>query len=600
MAGQGNWPFGTVWFRGKHGATDTERLVKSGVGDARPAVLADWFFDAPSGGGGGGATVALSIADADAGASTRTSITTNAISWAAGDAIHVALSVNYSGSAGAWALANATGLIWGTPKVDETTGDNRFVVWTAIATASGSAALSMSGASADIWSYQIRKATVTGGTLAWGTAQVSPSTSATSITLSGLTGIDADDYQIATTAQMGTQSGGSWAGATATPRAGWTGSQTNTATITNWCAFLHGQVSPVGGEATASVTGLTLPGGSPAYRLAVVPLQVTASGGGGSYVSGPAVGIGGGVAVSTGALVLAAPGAGVAGGAIAALGVRIAAAPGAGLAGGMASAPGVLVLSVPAAAAGFSLSPAPGAVIRSAQAQAIAVAVAQAAGLAILSAPATALAAALGVAAGALILAAPAASIAGALVAAELTNGNIVTAVATAIGGGAMRGGGIVIVAGSARSVSNAVTRATAAVILSAPGIAAAAGLSRADGALILSGRGSATGGAVLRAAGAMVLASPGVALSLASAAASPAVLRVGRATASGMAIAAGLGENAYLPANLPFAYPGQRARVAAGDSRTAVAFAPSATAVAPGDSRTAIYSQPSETKVGQ
>lgn len=224
---------------------------------------------------GGAAVVTHSIPSSNQAATTAGTVTIDSFSWAVGDAISVALSVNYSSASGTWTLANVTGLTW-TKQVDvqDAAGNtNRFVIWTAIATAAGSGTLTATGTTnKDIHAYQVRKATITGGTLSWGTPQTSPATTATSVTLSGLTGVDANDYQIAFTSQM-TSNASDWVGLAATPRAGWANSQNNLQrAAVNWCAFIHGQVSPVGGEATASVTGLISYG---EYRLAVIPLTAT-------------------------------------------------------------------------------------------------------------------------------------------------------------------------------------------------------------------------------------------------------------------------------------------------------------------------------------
>ncbi len=364
MPGKGGWPFRTSWLTARTGRGDVDRLLPHYLGGtALSGALRDFYFGAtPS-----GATVTHSIPDSGQSTSTTSTITTASISWAAGDAVHVAASINYSSTPGTWSLANATGLTWGTPQVDETTSDNRFMVWTAIASSAGSGSLVMTGAvSADIHAYQVRKATVTGGTLAWGSAQISPSTAATSITLGSLTGFDADDYQIATTAEMTTQSGGTWAGMTATPRAGWTNSQVNTATITNWCAFIHGQVSPLGGEATASVTGLSLPSGSPTYRMAVIPLQVTASGGG--VTSGDGSSAGTSTASATGASTRAGAGSSAGIAAASATGqsnaAAVASSAGVATASAVGDTAGGVVVSGAGASAGIATAQAAGAATR--------------------------------------------------------------------------------------------------------------------------------------------------------------------------------------------------------------------------------------------
>lgn len=204
-------------------------------------------------------------------AGNNTSLVSASVSWAAGDLIIVPLSMNMLSTNSAW-TCTATGLTFTASFDTAFSGAERGMVFTALAASGGSSAVTLSGVSTDADAYQVIKVTPVNGTLAVGTIQSSGAdTGGATNSLGSLTGYDANDYQIAFT--MASSDSGNYAGINGTPRAGWTeiGDTVGNDT-TNWAGYVHSQISPQGGESTASVS--TLNAGA-TTRMVVLPIVLT-------------------------------------------------------------------------------------------------------------------------------------------------------------------------------------------------------------------------------------------------------------------------------------------------------------------------------------
>jgi hypothetical protein len=239
--------------------------------DGSPAadIISGWLFAPPA----PPPPVAATLLTSGGTAGNNTTLTSASVSWAAGDLIVVALSINYLSGTTAW-TCTATGLTF-TLDHNSLNGAYRRHVFTALAGSSGSSTINMAGLSSDADAYQVIKITPTGGTVAAGTAQASASnTTGATNSLAGLTGYDADDYQIAFTM---TAADANYTGQAGTPRAGWTEiGDTLGRDGTNWAAYVHSQISPQGGDATAEISGMLA---AAVTRMIVLPIVFTASGG---------------------------------------------------------------------------------------------------------------------------------------------------------------------------------------------------------------------------------------------------------------------------------------------------------------------------------
>lgn len=218
----------------------------------------------------GAPVLSRSVVDGGAGFSNIATLPTNPISWVAGDGIVVIADFNlFSGTP----VIAGTGLTFNTAY--SAAPGNTHRIWTAVAAAIGTnVTLVIDGFSADAWAYQVHRIRVTNGVLSYGTVQASVTTNAAGITLTGLTGFDANDYQLAFTVIAQDALAGTYAGLTATPRALWPEIQENLGDQPSqlWGGFVHSQISPIGGEGTVSVTDLDPDG---RYRMLVLPLVVT-------------------------------------------------------------------------------------------------------------------------------------------------------------------------------------------------------------------------------------------------------------------------------------------------------------------------------------
>lgn len=248
-------------------------------------IAREGFFGPPdTGGGGGSASVAATLLTSGGDtADNQTSVTTASVAWDAGDMIVVALDMCYnSGDDTAWACT-ASGLTF-TLQLSVANGNyQRNHVFTAVAGSAGSGAISLTGPVSYVFAYQVIRLRPTNATLAAGTGQSGSTSTGATNSLGSLTGYDSDDYQLAVTMIGDSQTTGSYAAMAGTPRAGWTeiGETVfaRTGGSANWSGFVHSQLGPQGGENTASVADLY------AYavtRMLVLPVEVTATGGGGS------------------------------------------------------------------------------------------------------------------------------------------------------------------------------------------------------------------------------------------------------------------------------------------------------------------------------
>ncbi len=201
-----------------------------------------------------------------------TSVVTASISWSAGDLVVVAADINYLGTNATW-TCTVTGLTFNL-KYSTSSNGNKMHLWEALAGSSGSGAITLGGDSTDAYAYLVAKFTPTGGTVAAGAVTAGAVTAGTTNSVTGLTGYGVKDYLYALT-MIAADSVGSnqYSAQTGTPRANWTeigealGSNTD-----GWAGFVHAQLSPQGGEATASITGLVSTGTT---RMIVLQLTLT-------------------------------------------------------------------------------------------------------------------------------------------------------------------------------------------------------------------------------------------------------------------------------------------------------------------------------------